>query len=216
MNVSVVIPAYNEEKTISRVLEPLTEAENIGEIIVVSDGSIDNTAIVAESMGAKVIQLSSNKGKGGAMMVGVKASSHPVILFLDADLLGLTPEHINDLIFPVLFEKYCMSVGVFEKGRVATDLAQYFAPFLSGQRVVKRDVFNEISDIDASRFGIEVVLTQYVIDKKLPFKEVHLKDMSHVMKEEKLGFYQGFKARMKMYWDIVKIVSKSFKTGTKD
>lgn len=216
MKVSVVIPAFNEESTISNVLNPLKEVDDIGEIVVISDGSTDNTVEVAKNKGAKIIELSDNIGKGGAMVVGVKNAEFPVILFLDADLLGLTPEHIKNLIDPVLYEGYGMSIGVFEKGRVATDLAQYVAPFLSGQRAVRRNLFDEVFDLDTSRFGVEVALTQYASEKRLPVKEVHLQDMSHVMKEEKLGFIKGFMARMKMYWDIAKIVSKNVKIKTKN
>jgi hypothetical protein len=150
------------------------------------------------------------------MIIGAKETNYPYILFLDADLLGLKPKHVEDLICPVLFEGYDMSIGVFEDGRFATDIAQFLAPFLSGQRALKKNLFNDILDLDVSRFGIEVVLTKFAHEKKLPVKEVHLKDMSHVMKEEKLGFVKGFMARMKMYWDIVKYVSKDVKTGTGD
>ncbi|MDK2984944.1 MAG: hypothetical protein PWQ96_586 [Clostridia bacterium] len=216
MKVSVVIPAYNEEKTIAGVLKPLINVKAVSEVIVVSDGSTDNTAEIAKNYGAKVIKLTSNVGKGGAMMVGVKAAESPVIMFLDADLLGLTAKHVEDLINPVLYEGFDMSVGLFEHGRLATDLAQIVAPFLSGQRVLKKELLQEMSDLDASRFGIEVALTKYAREKKLPVKEIHLKDMTHVMKEEKFGFIKGFVARMKMYWDIARYVSKDVKTGTRD
>lgn len=216
MKVSAVIPAYNEEKNINNVLQILREMELIEEIIVVSDGSTDRTVEVAKESGAKVIELKENIGKGGAMMKGVRAASNPVILFLDADLLGLTVKHVKELVFPVLYEGYDMSVGIFEKGRFATDLAQLVAPFLSGQRAVKKELFESISHLDASRFGVEAALTKYVHDKKVPVKEVHLKDMSHVMKEEKLGFAKGFAARMKMYWEILKSMTKDVKTGTRE
>lgn len=216
MKISVVIPAYNEEKTIAGVLAPLADVQTVSEVIVVSDGSVDNTAELAEQYGAKVIKLTNNVGKGGAMMIGVETAQFPVIMFLDADLLGLTSQHIEDLIYPVLYEGFDMSIGLFENGRFATDLAQFVAPFLSGQRVVKKELLQEISDLDASRFGIEVALTKYAKEKKLPLKEIHLKDMTHVMKEEKLGFIRGFMARMKMYWDIARYVSKDVKTGTRD
>lgn len=216
MKVSAVIPAYNEEKTLSNVLDPLKKVKEIGEILVISDGSTDNTVDVSRNKGVKVIELTENIGKGGAMVIGVKNAKFPVVLFLDADLLGLTSEHVKNLIDPVLYENYSMSIGVFEKGRVTTDLAQYVAPFLSGQRAVKKELIDEVFDLGTSRFGVEVALTQYAKEKKLPVKEVHLYDMSHVMKEEKLGFKKGFMARMKMYWDIAKIVSKNVKIKTKN
>lgn len=216
MNVTVVIPAYNEETNIGNVLKVLVGIKQLDEIIVVDDGSSDRTAEIAESYGVKVIKLKENLGKGGAMMVGAKSATHSIILFLDADLIGLRVEHINDLIQPVINEGYMMTVGIFEHGRIATDLAQFLAPFLSGQRVVRKELCTKIFNLDATRFGVEVALTKYAKDNHYPVKEIILKDMTHVMKEEKLGLVKGFVARMKMYWEIAKYVSTNIKTGTKD
>ena len=131
-------------------------------------------------------------------------------------MIGLKEEHIIKLIQPIIEEGYAMAVGVFEHGRIATDLAQFLAPFLSGQRIVRKELFAQMSNLDATRFGVEVALTKYAKDNNLPVKEVILKDLTHVMKEEKLGLVRGFVARMKMYWEIAKFVSTNIKTGTKD
>jgi len=216
MKVTVVIPAYNEENNIGNVLKVLVGTKILDEIIVVDDGSIDYTAEIAKSYEVKVIKLTENLGKGGAMMKGANQASCPNILFLDADLVGLKEEHIIKLIQPVIEEGYMMTVGIFEHGRIATDLAQFLAPFLSGQRVVRKELFAQISNLDATRFGVEVALTKYARDNQLPVKEVILEDLTHVMKEEKLGLIRGFVARMKMYWEIAKFVSTNMKTGTKD
>ncbi|KUO52285.1 MAG: glycosyl transferase family 2 [Desulfitibacter sp. BRH_c19] len=216
MKVTAVIPAYNEETNIGNVLKVLVGINLLDEIIVVDDGSSDGTAEIAKSYGIEVIKLRENLGKGGAMMVGAKAATHPILLFLDADLIGLKVEHISNLIQPVIEDGYMMTVGIFEHGRIATDLAQFLAPFLSGQRVVQKELFSKVSNLDATRFGVEVALTKYAKDNHFPVKEVILKDMTHVMKEEKLGLVKGFVARMKMYWEIAKYVSSNIKTGTKD
>ena len=203
MTIVAIIPAYNEEKTISNIIEVLKSVHLIKEIFVVSDGSTDSTVQVAKDSGAKVIELSENLGKGGAMKVGLEQTAGDIILFLDADLIGLTPNHVYDLLYPVL-EGHCdMTIGIFAKGRLATDLAQKLAPYLSGQRSVKRELLSNIPDIDISRFGVEVALTKYVEENNISFKEVILSDMTHVMKEEKFGLLKGFAARMKMYWEIV-------------
>jgi len=216
MKVTVVIPAYNEENNIGNVLKVLVDIKILDEIIVVDDGSIDNTAEIADSYEIRVIKLEENLGKGGAMMKGSELASCPNILFLDADLVGLKEEHITKLIQPILEEDYMMAVGVFEHGRITTDLAQFLAPFLSGQRVVRKELITQMSNLDATRFGVEVALTKYAKDNDLPVKEVILKDLTHVMKEEKLGLVRGFVARMKMYWEIAKFVSANIKTETKD
>lgn len=208
MKVAAVIPAYNEESTIGEIVRTVRQAPVISEVLVVSDGSTDGTALVAEDTGARVIRLTANVGKGGAMMAGVKSTDADIILFLDADLIGLTQEHILNLLEPVIEGRAEMTIGIFEDGRLATDLAQFIAPYLSGQRAVRRALFERLPDLDMARFGVEVALTKFVKTEGISVEEVELKEMSHIMKEEKLGLVKGVMARMKMYWEIAKYVGK--------
>ena len=215
MKATAIVPAFNEENNIGNVLQVLVKVDLLGEIIVVDDGSADKTAEISASYGVRVIRLNQNLGKGGAMMKGVQAATFPNLLFLDADLIGLTKEHVVSLLTPVIADECIMTIGIFEKGRFATDLAQFLAPFLSGQRAVKMDLFYKTCDLNATRFGVEVALTKYADDYALMVEEIVLKELTHVMKEEKLGLVKGMAARMKMYWEIAKFVSKDRKNETK-
>jgi glycosyltransferase involved in cell wall biosynthesis len=206
MSVVAIIPAYNEEKTIGEIIETLKSVKAIDRIIVVSDASTDRTAQVARNYEAEVIELDKNRGKGGAIKAGFDKTWEDVLLFIDADLIGLRPHHVMDLIQPIIDKEADMTIGVFEKGRFATDFAQKVAPFLSGQRAVSREIFKEISDLEFTRYGIEMALTKYVESSNLKAKKVTLKDVTHIMKEEKLGLIKGFTARMKMYLDIIKYI----------
>lgn len=210
MKVAAIIPAYNEENTIGAVLKALIDSSLVNEIIVVSDGSEDSTVEAAAAFEqVVVIDLMENRGKGGAVKAGLDRCEAGVLLILDADLIGLTKAHIESLLNPVLSGEALMSVGIFEKGRVVTDFAQKVAPFLSGQRALKRDLLENISNLDLSRFGIEVALHSYAEDNELTTEIVQLPDLSHVMKEEKLGLLKGISARAKMYWEIVRYVAKA-------
>lgn len=205
MDVAAIVPAYNEEKTIGAVLGVLTKCRLINEVIVVSDGSTDDTVKIALQFdGVQVVELPENRGKGGAMKAGLEQTAAEIVLFLDADLIGLTEDHVNALLQPVLENQALMSLGVFEKGRVATDLAQKVAPYLSGQRALQRDLLSDLSDLDLTRFGVEVALHRYMEENKIPVALVNLPDLSHLMKEEKLGLWKGLAARGKMYWEIIK------------
>ncbi|MEW5783864.1 MAG: glycosyltransferase family 2 protein [Bacillota bacterium] len=209
MKTAAIIPAYNEAKTIGSVLNILKDCQLVDQVIVVSDGSTDSTvheALIFDDV--EVIELLENRGKGGAIKAGLDHTTAKILLFLDADLIGLTTEHVNALIRPVLDGTVPMAVGVFEKGRVATDIAQKMAPFLSGQRAVRRELLECISDLDLSRFGAEVALHRYVEEHKVEVTVVQLPDLSHLMKEEKLGFWKGLGARAKMYWEIFKYAAK--------
>jgi glycosyltransferase involved in cell wall biosynthesis len=204
MSVIAIIPALNEAATIKSIIKVVKKNKLIDRILVVSDGSTDDTATIARKCGVDVIELKENVGKGGAMSIGVKQSHEDIILFLDADLIGLTSKHITDLLKPVLNNEASMSVGIFSNGRVATDLAQKMTPFLSGQRAIKRILFEQIDDIEASKYGVEVTLTKYVKKHKISYVKVKLVNLTHITKEEKLGLTKGFLSRLKMYKDIIK------------
>lgn len=97
MAVSIVIPAFNEEAAIGPVLMSIRALGLSAEIIIVDDGSADNTAQVAESMGARVVRHPVNCGYGKSVKDGVLAASHETILITDAD--GTYPvERIPDLL----------------------------------------------------------------------------------------------------------------------
>ena len=208
MSVTAIIPAYNEEKTIGNVLDVVSESPLINEIIVVSDGSWDNTANIAKAYGVKVIELKNNIGKGGAIKAGLVECNSDIVLLLDADLIGLKKNHIYDLVNPIIYENIDMTIGIFKNGRPITDIAQKIAPNLSGQRAVKKWILDEIEDMDFVRYGIEVSLTIHVNKRSYKVKEIYLEDMTHLTKEEKFGLVHGFSSRIRMYRDIIKVLSK--------
>lgn len=212
MKVDAVIPAYNEETTIAEVVATLKQVDMIDDIFVVSDGSEDGTAEEARRAGARVVEHLQNQGKAAAMKTGFDLTDTPVVLFLDADLIGLSPAHVRALLQPVLRGEADMTVGIFDEGRITTDLAQLLAPYLSGQRAVRREVLHEMfrsePDADVSRFGIEVALTRHINNRGYRSVEVPLEEMSHRMKEEKLGLVKGVAARLKMYYEILKYAQK--------
>lgn len=209
MKISAIIPAHNEEKTISSVIDVLLNVKIIDEIIVVDDASTDTTSsIVKKYENVKLINLSKNLGKGGAVMEGVRNSAGEIILLLDADLIGLKEKHIYDLIYPVLNGEADMTRGYFADGRKYTDLSHKIAPSISGQRAIRRWIMEAIEDLEKTRFGIEVALNRYIKKNNLRLKKIKLSGVTHLTKEEKMGFKKGVKARTKMYWDILKYLSK--------
>ncbi|HHW02820.1 MAG TPA: glycosyltransferase family 2 protein [Thermoanaerobacterales bacterium] len=208
MSVVAIIPAYNEGKTIGDVLKVLMPMQIIDEVIVVNDGSSDNTAAVARNCKARVIDLPQNSGKSIAVLTGVKNTRADIILMLDADLIGLTELHVRKLLGPVCSGNADMTIGIFKNGRGVTDLAQKIAPFLSGQRALKRDVFDKLEKYPVKDYGLEIALTLMAEKENIKVREVELENLTHVMKEEKRGLIAGFLSRVKMYWDIIFCVIK--------
>ena len=171
--VSAIIPAFNEQERIGDTLKALKSVDGIDQIIVVDDGSSDETAQAAEREGADVLKLPKNLGKGGAMNAGGKAASGDVLLFLDADL-GDSASEARKLIEPVLADEADMTIARFPEipGRgggfgLAVGLARsgirgltgrrMMAP-LSGQRAMKSEVWKRVGGM-APGFGAEVALT---------------------------------------------------------
>ncbi|HEY3379824.1 MAG TPA: glycosyltransferase family 2 protein [Armatimonadota bacterium] len=202
--VTAVIPAYNEATRLPQVLRVVQQATLVHEIIVVDDGSHDGTAEAAHDCGVTVCRLPENCGKGTAMRAGALHATDDILLFLDADLIGLTPAQVDALIRPVLTEQVGMAVGIFQGGRTATDLAQFLSPSLSGQRCLTREFFLSAPLIEGSRSGVEVALTAHARAHHLALALVPLDGATHTMKEEKIGVLRGAFSRTRMYFDIVR------------
>src|SRR3989344_1189090 len=112
MKLSIIIPAFNEEKTIVQAIKRVVEQKIDGvqkEVIVVDDGSTYNTVFKIKDLrskikGIKFFQHKENSGKGAAVRTGIKNAKGNYILIQDADL-EYHPKYINDLIKPIVGKK---------------------------------------------------------------------------------------------------------------
>ena len=202
MDIALVIPAYNEEETISEVLETAKQANLFSEIVVVSDGSTDNTVQKVLEAGVQAVALPDNQGKGAAMKIGLENTSSDLIVFLDADLVNLDHHHLEKLVKPVIKGTADMSCGIFKSGRDVTDFGHKIVPWLTGQRAVKREVIENCADLTDSKYGAELSITREAIQQELRVKKVSLKGLTHKTKEEKIGPIKGFFARVRMCWQV--------------
>ncbi len=219
MSVCAVVPAYNESGRIGAVLDTLASSSEVDAILVVDDGSTDDTFGVASSHAAAqgkqakvtVLRQPQNRGKGAAMVLGAsQAHEYDVLLFFDADLVGLSAAHVADILAPVTAGRVAMALGVFRGGRGATTLAQKIAPNISGQRAIRRDVFLSVPALDTSGYGVELAITNHILSSGLPMTQVVLQDVTHPMKEEKLGFLRGFFSRLRMYYQMLPHIFRRF------
>ena len=178
--VSVIIPAYNEEDTVAKVVEVVNNVSFVDEIIVVNDGSTDNTEEEAIKAGAIVINHESNKGKGEALYTGYSQAECDIIAFIDADIYNLTSKKVESMIKPILLGEAEITKTKFSRasGRVteltAKPLLNFFFPEisfeqpLSGQFAARKDTLKKINFekdygvdvgivIDADVLGISIL-----------------------------------------------------------
>ncbi len=182
LDLSVIIPAYNEEERLKKHI-PAIQAHLAGksfEIIVVNDGSRDGTAAVTQKLGAKLIDLQPNRGKGGAVKVGMLAAQGRYVLFTDAD--QSTPIAEVDKLLAKLEAGYDMAIGsralagadvdrrqvwyrewaaqVFNLGRICltvTGVADTQCGFKAMTCVVAQKVFPQVTSSSAI-FDIEMLV----------------------------------------------------------
>jgi glycosyltransferase involved in cell wall biosynthesis len=226
---SVVVPCYNESKTIEKLLS-LVEKSDIGvikkEIIVVDDGSKDGTREILEKYkkkkGYKVIFHGKNQGKGGAIKTGFLKSTGEVVVVQDADL-EYDPNEYNLLLAPILEDKADVVYGSrFMGGRphrvvyywhsVMNKALTTFSNMLTNinltdmetcYKVFKGEIIRELSlKLESKRFGIEPEITARLAKiKGIRFYEVGISYYGRTYEEgKKINWKDGIRA----VWEIIK------------
>ncbi len=190
-SVSIVIPAYNEEATVAKVVSVARKLSYVDEVIVVDDGSTDRTVEEAENAGATVISHIMNEGKGSAIKTGFKNSHGDIVAFIDADVSNFTSEKIDKIIRPILEDKTDITKTKFarESGRVteltAKPLLGFFFPELSyeqplsGQFAGKRSALNKIRF--EKDYGVDVGIVLDADVHGIKILEVDIGDICHDM-----------------------------------
>mgnify|MGYP006284446267 CR=1 FL=1 len=197
--VSAIIPSFNEAPRISNVLKTLSESDILDEIIVVDDGSIDNTEqVVNKFPKVTYYRNDTNMGKAYSMDFGVKSSNGSIIFFCDADLKNFKPEHIEDIVRPIINNEHDMFIGV--RDNISQKLIKSFA-INSGERAMRREVWESLPVFYKSKFRIECGLNKFV--------EVHGRGYDYkvlpyyqTFKESKYGFFIGTYRRWSMNFDV--------------
>jgi len=130
--INVIIPALNEEEPIADVVRAVAATKIPSEIIVVDNGSTDQTAEHARSAGARVV-AEPQRGYGRALAAGVRALSPEcdIVVFLDGDGSDC-PEFMNKLVDPILARKYDFVIGSRTRGK-REPRSMNFQQILSGR-----------------------------------------------------------------------------------
>jgi polyisoprenyl-phosphate glycosyltransferase len=202
--IDAVIPARNEGLTVADVVAECRRCQYVRRVIVVDDGSSDDTAAQAAAAGAVVVHRDTHgDGEGSkahAMEAGVAISDADAILFVDADLLGLTADHLADICEPFVAGRAAMSLGTFDYGPW-NPLVLRFPP-TTGERIIPRWVFDAIPPAKRDGYTIETFINEVVAEARLPVTARVMRGVTHRTKRDKFGFVEGWRRTWKMFADL--------------
>jgi glycosyltransferase involved in cell wall biosynthesis len=207
VRVAAIIPARNEAETIAPVVDAARRARSVDEVIVVDNGSSDDTAAAAAMSGVRVL-FEPAQGKGEAMRRGVAATAAEIVVFLDADLLGLEPRHVDLLVRKVSSGVADMACGLCDRGSFWNTLQLRHLPILSGQRALRRTLFEALEAKEASGYRVEIALNSLVAQRGLRRHVQVLPGVTHRMQEEKApnpvtGFARKLRMLLSAGWSFV-------------
>ena len=215
---SVVVPTFNEEKTLDEVLGLILAQPMVGEVVIVDDGSWDNTAALAQKWQEKEARIqflehSKNQGKGAALRTGFQAATKPYVIVQDADL-EYTPDDYARVIGPLARDeadvvygsrylkkdtrrvlRYWHTMGnrfLTTASNMFSDL--YVTDMETCYKGFRREVIQAIP-IEENRFGFEPEVTAKLAKMKLRVMETSVNYFPRSYDEgKKIGMKDGFRA----------------------
>ena len=219
--ISVIIPAFNEEKSIGHVLDDLPQGK-LNEIIVVNNACTDNTADVARSHGARVIE-ETRRGYGSACLKGISELNDPnIVVFIDGDYSDY-PEELEELVEPIKAGEADFVIGsrmilpdsravLLPQARYGNQLATFLIRLFYGHRftdlgpfrAIRHNLLKEIGMLDTN-FGWTVEMQVKAVKHGLRILEIPVRYRKRIGASKITGTVSGtFKAGMKILYTIFK------------
>jgi glycosyltransferase involved in cell wall biosynthesis len=217
-SLSVIMPVYNEAKTVEEVIRKVLEQAEVAELITVNDASIDGTGDVLRELAKslpkmKVLEHSVNQGKGAALRTGISHATAPYVIIQDADL-EYDPEEYPILLKPILSGRADVVFGSRFIGGEAHRVLYFwhsvgnqFLTLLSNMftnlnltdmetcyKVFRREIIQSIT-IEENRFGFEPEITAKVARLNVRIYEVAISYHGRTYAEgKKIGWKDGVSA----------------------
>jgi len=215
MDFSIIIPVYNEEKTVKQVIEKVKKVQYPGktEIIVIDDGSTDNSSNILDSIkGITLIKNSNNRGKGYSLRRAFKRAKGEIIIIQDADLEYNPQEHLKlikvikknkaEVVYGSRFinKKHVPRYKLFYIGNIMLSFltrllyAKNITDMETCYKVFKRSILKNLS-LQSDGFGIEPEMTCKFIKKGFSIGEVPINYTSRSYNDgKKIKMSDGIKA----------------------
>lgn len=218
---SIIIPIFNEEELLPEVLAQVRALPLRKELILVDDHSTDGTPLILEKERQRedtvVLRHGHNRGKGSAIVTGLKAATGDVVIIQDADM-EYDPQDILKVVQPIYNGEYSVSygsrfmgkvIGMKMPNRIANWLLAWMVTLLYGQRITdeataykafRREVIEDL-DLQCRRFEFCPEVTAKVLRKGLRIKEVPVVYRARTFEEgKKIGFVDFISA----VWTLLK------------
>jgi glycosyltransferase involved in cell wall biosynthesis len=204
----VVIPAYNEADNLHQVLTTVCATAWLQEIIVVDDGSTDATFESATRFAEcdprlVVMRLPENQGKAAALLTGVRALHTDLVIFLDADLIGLRSLHLEQLRDLQISGSHEMGIAVFHEPTFINLISVRLAPNYSGQRCLWRlEAEEALTPLADARYGVEAGLNIHAEHQHWEVRRVAWYGVTHEIVWSKRRGLASLQNRWQMYYQI--------------
>lgn len=209
VRIACLIPAFNEGPRIGKVLEVVANFPAFDEIVLVNDGSSDNTLDAmkyyeSHNRKIKVINIQPNGGKTNAVIQGMKSVTSELVCLIDADLEGLKYDYIYKMIYYLLTHEFDMTI-LDRAGDRQSPLGwtqSWTARFNGGERAVWKKDFQKIKFGSKSRYAIEQELNLYYVNNGLKVRTIYCPELYAITHLEKDGLIEGLKIYRKMFTEL--------------
>ena len=223
MDISVVIPVYNEESTLQKIFSRIKKTRIPSEILLIDDGSTDSTPQIIKQLqedpSVHAITFPVNRGKGAAVSAGIKAAHGEIIILQDADL-EYNPSDYKKLLKP--FEKNQAEVVYGVRFMTNNKKTSYFFHFVAnkiltmitnilyksslndmetGYKIFRKDIFEQLQ-IKANGFDFEPEFTAKLLKRKIKIYEVPITfKPRNYAQGKKIKFHDALLA----IWTLIKV-----------